>query len=202
MRYVLLMAIAWLPQVALAQRSQADLAREADSVRAAYRDSVNGELQIQTPPALTPLTFRGHAIGDMNWMTKECNNPKYKGFTVCDDPDKNIGDVPTTIYYLFSRDRLASVVLGFASESYEPILRAFTAKFGAPDSTWVDEWQNRMGARFDNHGVAWMRGRSVLVLRHYGGSLDQGSGTMTSQDVLREEQRAADSAAQRAKQDL
>ena len=189
--------------------TQSELAGKADSIRSGYKDSIDHQLEIVVPSALMSLTFRGHAIGAERW-TENCGPlpgrttvERGQGVAMCRDPNSRIGDIYINgIYYTFSNDRLHSVDLDFASTDYEQLLRAFTAKFGRPDSTWVSEWQNRMGARFENHSAAWQRGPSILVLKHYGRSLDSGTGSLTSRDALRAEQQAADSAAEQVKQDL
>ena len=159
-------------------------------------------LELRLPAGLAPLTFRGHSIGDARWGAMPCERWKAIGMTTCQDPEHQVGDTWVDISYGFSDERLAAVNLSFESQDYDRLSRAFTAKFGAPDSTWSEVLQNRMGAEFANTSAAWRRGGIVLTLKRYGSSLDHGRAVMRSEQAVTATQQAEDSAAQRAKRDL
>src|SRR5689334_13527778 len=102
--------------------------------------------QVQEPNQA--LEIRGHYLGDERWTKKNCEMWKEQSMLMCHDPNEHVGSLGVLVNYFFSNDRLAMVSLNFESRDYEGLTNAFIAKLGQPDSTWSEEWQNRMGASF------------------------------------------------------
>jgi hypothetical protein len=155
-------------------------------------------LVAQTTAPRPPLEFRGHHIGDSIWTKKNC----FEHDSACSDHNHPIGDVTVFVFYNFSAGRLTEIFIHFPARDYETIVRAFIAKFGLPDTNVVVQLQNRMGAKFDNPQVIWRDDQTTLSISRYGKDLDNGIVTMLSNEQLRHQPIADDSAAQRAKRDL
>jgi hypothetical protein len=188
-RYVIVLTLAFAPaRVALAQQTQPEATQEA--ARRQQGDSL--------------LEFRGHRLGDQQWAKDDCHDFVYKGEKkkYCNDDNHQIGDLHADVAYAFTDKRLSGVYVYFSSNDFDPMTRAFVAKYGQPDSSWSEQVQNQMGATFQNTLAIWRRGRSSLLLQRYGSRLDGGRASLEWTEAMQPSEQAKDSAAQRAKRDL
>jgi hypothetical protein len=158
-------------------------------------------MQAQTSPR-PPLEFRGHHFGDTLFTTeRECI--AWRDYDrICDDGWKMLGSVRAFVTYAFDRGKLVMVHVTFPPEKYDDMVRAFAAKYGQPDSSWVDTVQTRAGARFPNPTAQWQDSSASLSIHQYGTRMDKGLASMVSGAFLRSDQAQKDSTAQRAKRDL
>jgi hypothetical protein len=205
---LLLPAPSVLAQDTTIMRSEAESTRDADSIRAAYSDTIS-HANAAPPPsraagASRSLEIRGHRLGDSRWLKKNCFKPsRGEGPLMCNDPDDKIGNMWARVGYVFTDDVLTSVVIYFDSYNYGSMRRAFEAKLGPPDSVTQSELQNELGAHFVNEKVKWLgQRRELFELERYGTSLRGARGVYISEEAIRAMEQAKDSAAQRARRDL
>jgi hypothetical protein len=159
-------------------------------------------MEAQSAPR-PPLEFRGHHFGDTVWTTeRECIAWRGWSDRICDDGWKMIGDVRAFVSYAFKGRNLVMIHVTFPPEKFDDMVRAFAAKYGPPDSSWVDTVQTRAGARFSNPAAQWQDSAASLSVHQYGTQMDKGLASMISRAFLRSEEVRQDSVAQKAKRDL
>jgi hypothetical protein len=76
--------------------------------------------------------------------------------------------VSVKIYYWFQHDLFKGLTITFASPDYAQMVAAYRAKFGEPDSTTLEGFQNRMGARFTSQLAVWRLGPDRLTVSEHG----------------------------------
>ncbi|MEI6640393.1 MAG: hypothetical protein WCL10_00050 [Novosphingobium sp.] len=75
----------------------------------------------------------------------------------------------------FFNERLYAVSAAFGELAYQPVLEAFTAKYGKPDKVEVRKWQSKAGATFDNQVSIWnFSGGGTLELQSMGSQVGEG----------------------------
>jgi len=73
---------------------------------------------------------------------------------------------------LFENGKLGNVYGASPISNFRELASAFEAKYGDAHNVDETEWQNRMGARFDNIVMSWQFGDGVLQLKARGRELD------------------------------
>ncbi|KGX97766.1 hypothetical protein X997_4649 [Burkholderia pseudomallei A79C] len=57
----------------------------------------------------------------------------------------------------------------------DSIVNGLTSKFGAPTERRIEQWQNKIGGRFDNIILIWKNAVSQIIFRQLALSIDEGS---------------------------
>lgn len=159
------------------------------------------------------ITFKGHELGAARDKFLEafpgasCKGaPKYGDTCAwfpsrsCSSLDReaacfkqfNYGGVlPNAMLATFYRERLVSVRVYYPTTGYRGLRDAMTARFGDPADTKQEILQNRMGAKFENERLMWLRGDAILSLRQRGTKVDEGI-MMLSSKSFHEEMKSQD----------
>ncbi len=165
--------------------------------------------------AQEPLSFKGLMLGAPREkvfvalpppVSPSCGDSCFFSVTACrgsEDCRKQFsyGGVPIqSMLVRFREDKLVSVYLVYASDSFGTLSAAMVERFGKPDMDRTSPVQNRMGASFDNRSMTWIHGDAMLWIRQRASQVDRGSVTFTSKQYLEDADRERkDEAKARAK---
>lgn len=72
--------------------------------------------------------------------------------------------------FFFRESRLGLIVCNLPNDHFREVAEAFEAKYGKPKSK-ESVMQNRMGAKFTNTTLEWLRGDEILTVQQYGGDI-------------------------------
>lgn len=119
-----------------------------------------------------------------------CNkNPNDASQTECGIKGSNapeafrtFGGVSVDILLLLfgADDKMGVVLTQIPSKSFEGLLGAMIERFGPPTSSEDKPLQNKMGAKFMNRTVTWIKGDDKLIVEKYGSNLNLGQLRLSS----------------------
>ena len=100
---------------------------------------------------------------------------------------------------LFFDDKLHNISISIKQQFFGDVLSALEAKYGHGELQTQD-FQNRMGAKFQNRVYVWRRGKSNLTASEYVGTLDKSMIMYYTDHYIKErDNRKATGAGKRAK---
>lgn len=145
-----------------------------------------------------PLEFKGHQIGDSQWLQSCTSEQSDSTLVTCESPgDSLIGDIPVQVTYQFRNKRLNSVRAYFPALKFYEITGALEEKFGPGDAT--KEKSELTGGKITT-AMFWMDKRSDLYVSFLRG--EDRAVLMMSDTHDFSDLRRRDEAVQRAKKGL
>lgn len=71
--------------------------------------------------------------------------------------------------------KLYQIHIQVPNDAMDSIVNGLTSKFGAPTERRIEQWQNKIGGRFDNIILIWKNAVSQIIFRQLALSIDEGS---------------------------
>jgi hypothetical protein len=85
------------------------------------------------------------------------------------------GGKKIVVQYRFKNYKLAYVVLGFDSDQFEDVVKAYTAKFGvAPHEVEEEPLTTRLGVNYTNYSVTWHTESGPFIVKRFGTTIKHG----------------------------